>query len=489
MSATAGRAIARAPEIGELVIASNRLPVQVTVSDAGAIDLTPSAGGLVNALRGVATPFTWVGWPGAVVPAAAQAELADRLAADRLEPVFLEQADEAGFYGRICNDTIWPLFHDFVGRMSFTDAAWERYVDVNRRFAEQLAACSAHGARVWVHDFHLMLVPAALRELRPDLSIGFFLHIPFPSAESFRLLPSRKEVLLGLLGADHVGFHTSEYARHFRSSCLHVLGIDSEPDGIEHGGRVTGIGADPIGIDVAHFCDLLARPETAAMVDELTARYRGQRLVLGVERLDYSKGVPQKLRAFERFLEDDPTRAETTTLLQVLVPSRLESADYRELRAEIEQESARINARFGRPGRTPVECLHRSVSPAELVALYRRADVMAVTPLRDGMNLVAQEFVLCQTAAPKLPGRARGVLLLSEFAGAAQVLPGALLVNPWDTADLAARLVEALALEPAERRRRFALMSGAVRRLAAPRWAEGCLDRLAQAEPVTGTRL
>jgi trehalose 6-phosphate synthase/phosphatase len=463
------------------VIASNRLPVQVTTDSAGRLDLAPSSGGLVSAVRGIGEEFSWIGWPGAVVPPGEEEGLRERLAADRLYPVFLDQTDETDFYGRICNDTIWPLFHYFVGRMDFSDSAWQRYVAVNERFADEISARSPQGARVWVHDFQLMLVPAALRRRRPDLSIGFFLHIPFPAAEIFRVLPPREEVLLGMLGADYIGFHTSDYAHHFRSSCLRVLGIDSEPDGIDHGGRVVEIGADPIGIDVAYFRQVLAEPETVAMVDELAARYSGQRLVLGVERLDYSKGVPQKLRAFERFLEDDPTRAETTTMLQVLVPSRLESAAYRLQRDEIEQEIARINGRFGQPGRTPVEYMHRSVSPAELVALYRRADVMAVTPLRDGMNLVAQEFVLCQAAAPKLPGRARGVLLLSEFAGAAQVLPGALLVNPWDIAGLTARLVEALELSPVERRRRLGLMSGPVRRLDAPRWAEGFLDRLARA--------
>ena len=464
-----------------MVVASNRLPVQVATDDAGRIELVPSSGGLVSALRGVGEEFSWIGWPGAVIPADEEEGLRERLAADRIHPVFLDQADEADFYGRICNETIWPLFHYFVDRMLFTDSAWQRYVDVNERFAEEVAARSPRGARVWVHDFHLMLVPAALRRRRPDLSIGFFLHIPFPAAEVFRLLPPREEVLLGMLGADYIGFHTSDYAHHFRRSCLRVLGIESEPDTIEHGGRSVEIGANPIGIDVARFREVLAQPETAALVHELAERYSGQRLVLGVERLDYTKGIPQKLRAFERFLEDDPSRVETTTMLQVLVPSRLESAAYRLQRDEIEQEIARINGRFGQPGRTPIEYMHRSVSPAELVALYRRADVMAVTPLRDGMNLVAQEFALCQAAAPRLPGRARGVLLLSEFAGAAQVLPGALLVNPWDIAGLTERLVEALAMSPAERRRRLALMSGPVRRLDAPRWAEGFLGHLARA--------
>ena len=455
--------------------------MRISYGEDDALVLEPSSGGLVTALGGIGEEFTWIGWPGAVVPAAAEDELRERLAEDRLFPVFFDKAEESDFYDGMCNDTIWPLFHYFVGRMSYSDGAWQRYVDVNERFAEELAVRSPQGARVWIHDFHLMLVPAALRRRRPDLSIGFFLHIPFPAPEVFRLLPSREEVLLGLLGADYIGFHTSDYVYHFRSSCLRVLGIESEPDAIDHGGRIVEIGADPIGIDIARFRQVLADLETTEMMREIEKRYLGQRLVLGIERLDYTKGIPQKLRAFERFLEQDPERATDTTMLQVLVPSRLENAEYRSERTAIELEIARINGRFGQPGRTPVEYLHRSISPSELVALYRRADVMAVTPLRDGMNLVAQEFVLCQTLAPHLPGRARGVLLLSEFAGAAQSLPGAVLVNPWDISGMADRLAEALDLGADERQSRLELMAEQVERLDAPRWARGSLRRIARA--------
>jgi trehalose 6-phosphate synthase/phosphatase len=465
---------------GQLVIASNRLPVRL-VHAGGAVRLEPSSGGLVAALGAISEPFSWIGWPGAVVPSGEEEGLRGRLADKRLHPVLLDQEEEADFYGSICNDTLWPLFHSFVDRLRFTTSAWQRYVAVNERFADAIAAHSPPGARVWVHDFHLMLVPAALRERRPDLSIGFFLHTPFPASEVYRLLPVREEVLLGLLGADYLGFHTGDYVHHFRSACLRVLGLECELDVVQHRGRTVQLGADPIGIDVARFRGVLAESETRERIEALDERYAGKRLVLGVERLDYTKGITQKLRAFERYLEDDPGRAATTTMLQVLVPSRLESRAYRVQRDEIELEIARINHRFGCHGRTPVEYLDRSVSPAELVALYRRADVMAVTPLRDGMNLVAQEFALCQAAAPDVPSHARGVLLLSEFAGAAQSLPGAVLVNPWDSADVSARLAEALEVAPAERLSRLELMEEQVVRLDAPQWAVSFLDRLAQA--------
>ena len=329
-----------------------------------------------------------------------------------------------------------------------------------------------------MHDFHLMLVPGdAPRRRRPDLAIGFFLHTPFPSSEVYRLLPTRQELLRGVLGADYVSFQVGDYARHFRSSCLRILGIDSEPDWLELDGRRVGIGVDPIGIDVEGFRKVIADPETARLLGDLEKQYEGRRLVLGVERLDYTKGIPQKLHAFERFLEQDPERARTTTMIQVVVPSRLESAEYRAQRDEIELLISRINGRFGQPGATPVEYLHRDVSKPGLVALYRRADVMMVTALRDGMNLVAQEFVLCQSE-PGLPSRWRGALLLSELAGSAQVLPGALLVNPWDVDGVVEHLATALELPARERRRRLETMSDRVEALDVRRWADGFLARM-----------
>ncbi len=462
-----------------LFIASNRLPFVVTL-EGRKVELESSSGGLVAALRTAAEPHLWVGWPGSVIPRELERPVTDALAAESCRPVFLSAAEEHDFYDRMCNDALWPLFHYFVDRFRFTEAAWRSYVEVNERFADTIAEAAAPGAQVWVHDFHLALVPEALRRRRPDLAIGFFLHIPFPSSEIYRLLPSRSELLRGILGADYIGFHTGDYVRHFRSSCLRVLGIDSNPDTIEHEGRLIGIGVHPIGVDVESFRETLAEPETAIAQADLDQRYEGKRLVLGVERLDYTKGIPQKLEAFERFLEEDPERAETTTMLQVLVPSRLQSAEYRAQRDEIESRIAHVNGRFGQPGRTPIEYLHRSISRTELALLYRRADVMMVTPLRDGMNLVAQEFVLCQAAEAELPGRWRGVLLLSELAGAAHVLPGALLVNPWDAGDMVERLVEALALDHAERHRRLDLMADRVEQLDSIRWAHGFLQRLAR---------
>jgi trehalose 6-phosphate synthase/phosphatase len=459
-----------------LVIASNRLPVRFAVTDDG-IQAEPSAGGLASALHAVRGDAVWIGWPGAVVPEALEIEATKRLARDDFVPVFLSAEEEEDFYGRACNDTLWPLLHYFGDRLRLTPEAWEQYVHVNERFADRILEHCGPDSRVWVHDFHLMLVPAILRRRAPGLAIGFFLHTPFPSSEVYRLLPGRAQVLRGLLGADYVSFQVGDYARHFRSSCLRVLGLDSDPDGVEYEGRRVGIGVDPIGIDTAGFAAAVADPETASLVESLEEQYAGQKLILGVERLDYTKGIQQKLLAYERLLEREPGRAQTTTMLQVLVPSRLDSTEYQQQRDEIELLIARINGRFGQPGVTPVEYLHRSISREALVSLYRRADVMMVTPLRDGMNLVAQEYVLCQSSSGP-PGRWRGALVLSEFAGAAQVLPGAILVNPWDVDGVVERLVAALELEPRERRRRLETMARRVDALDTHKWADGFLTRL-----------
>ena len=291
-----------------LVIASNRLPVTVELED-GKLRTQPSSGGLVAALRG---PSSTSGSAGPARPCrpSSRPRSTTRLEAEGCEPVFLSDPEQEAFYGQICNDTLWPLFHYFVERLQFTDEAWQSYVEVNERFADAIARSSAASAPASGSTTSTSRsCPAALRRRRPDLAIGFFLHIPFPSSEIYRVLPTRAELLRGILGADYIGFHTGDYARHFRSSCLRVLGLESEPDSLEHDGRTVGFGADPIGIDVASFRETLRSPETARIEAELAERYEGKQLVLGVERLDYTKGIPQKLDAFERILEQDPERA------------------------------------------------------------------------------------------------------------------------------------------------------------------------------------
>jgi trehalose 6-phosphate synthase/phosphatase len=394
--------------------------------------------------------------------------------------VFLSAEQEQRYYSRVCNSTIWPLFHYFAHRIDADARAWSAYVEVNRLFADAILAELRPESVVWVHDFHLMLVPGMLRAARPELQIGFFLHIPFPSSEVYRILPMREQILAGLLGADYLGFHTSDYARHFRSACLRVLGLESEPDSIQFEGRQVTLGVDPIGIDTGRFDEALADPETERYYRELERRYDNTQLLLGIERLDYTKGIPQKLRAFDRFLEQSGRGGRRATLLQVLVPSRLQTPDYQELKVEIEREVGRINGKHSRPGVTPVEYMHRSLTMPELVALYRFADLALVTPVRDGMNLVAQEFVYCQGA--RGPGeRAKGMLVLSEFAGAAHVLVRSLLTNPWNADQTVAMIRDGLAMPAAERAVRIESMAEKVAEMRSAQWAANFLRRCERA--------
>jgi trehalose 6-phosphate synthase/phosphatase len=459
-----------------LVVVSNRLPVTFTAT-AESYTFTPSSGGLAAALAGLPRDddFAWVGWLGDTVRRAQRETVSAELAKQRLFPVYLSAEQERLFYRGACNEVFWPLFHYFIGRVEFTPEAWAAYVEVNELFADAvLAACGEDPATVWVHDFQLMLLPQILRLRRPQLAIGFFLHIPFPSSEVYRVLPVREKVLEGLLGADQVAFHTSDYALHFRRACLRVLGLPSAREEIEFEGRRVAIEVHPIGPDIAHFAKVLDEPATQTHLDELARHYAGKQLVLGVERLDYSKGVPLKLDTFERYLAQDPARAERVTLLQVIVPSRLNHPEYQQLKTKIEQRVAEINGRFARPGVVPVEYVHRNLPPHELAALYRFADAAMVTPMRDGMNLVAQEFVFCQRDR-------KGMLLLSEFAGAAHVLSSAILVNPWNVERTAAALHEALHMDGAERSARMAAMAARVAAQGCEVWAQRCLGGLAQA--------
>ncbi len=461
-----------------LLVVSNRLPVRVERQGDDWL-VVPSAGGLATALRGLDEQPLWIGWPGAEIDAASRDAVRDRLREQGLAPVHLSADEERLYYRGFCNTALWPLFHYFTSSVSYDEQEWCAYVAVNERFAAVVADHAPPGARVWVHDFHLMLLPALLRKARPDLEIGFFLHIPFPSSEVYRLLPRREELLEGLLGADHLGFHTSDYARHFRATCVRVLGLDMEWDGIQLPGRRIGIGVHPIGIDTAHFAALAAQPRTVELYHEYRQRFGARRVVLGIERLDYTKGVGLKLEAFERFLAADPSRVETTALLQVLVPSRLDHPDYQILKSQIEETIGRINGTFGRPGLVPVHYLHRSLDPEELVALYRCAAVCLVTPVRDGMNLVAQEFVACQAAASPLPD-CDGALVLSEFAGAAHTLGSALLVNPWHRDQVAEAIAAGLEMDHPERRHRILAMNRSVQAMDCNVWARGFCTALAK---------
>jgi trehalose 6-phosphate synthase len=454
----------------ELVVVSNRLPVsRARRGREDEWDLSP--GGLVSALTPVLQKraSTWVGWPGrgAVAPRRLESQ------GIHLRPVALSRAQVEGYYDGFSNRTIWPLYHDAARPAEYHRPWWAAYVEVNRRFAEAAIAEAAPGAIVWVHDYHLQLVPLLIREQRPDLRIGFFLHIPFPPQELFAQIPWRRQILEGLLGADVVGFQTVVGARNFAVLCRRYAGAHSLRDEIHLRGRKSRIGAFPISIDTAHFARMAESPEVTRMASGIRARLgHPRRVLLGVDRLDYTKGIDLRLLVFEELLRERRLDPRQCVLVQVAVPSREEVADYQALRNEVERLVGSINGAFGEVGRAPVHYLHRSFSMPELVALYRTADVMLVTPVRDGMNLVAKEYVASRVDE-------RGVLVLSELTGAAHELRSALQVNPYDVEGLKDTVVRAVEMAEPEQERRMSALRRVVERRDVHGWASSFLAGLA----------
>ncbi len=453
-----------------LVVVANRLPLG-DISLHGPGEWRRSPGGLAAALHAILeqTPATWVGWPGGVGPAP---ELPD-LGTLQIRPVGLSDAELRGYYDGFASSTLWPLYHDAVEPPVFDRDWFQTYETVNRRFAEAAAEVAGPGGAVWVQDFHLQLVPAMLREMRPDLLIGFFLHVPFPPPELFVQLPRRVELLRGMLGADLVGFQRPQAAHNVAQLATRLLGATvTADDQIELDGRTVRTGAFPISIDVNEMEALARRPDVLARSVQLRqALGAPHRVVLAVDRLDYTKGIEHRLTAYDELLRDGRVKVRDTVLVQVAVPSRERLARYRGLRNRIEGEVGRINGEYGRVGEPAVHYLNQSFDRAELAALYQTADVMVVTPLRDGMNLVAKEYVAARTDGT-------GALVLSEFAGAADELTGAYLVNPHDVDDLKATLVHALHADPADLRRRMESMRANLREHDIIAWARTYLRAL-----------
>jgi alpha,alpha-trehalose-phosphate synthase [UDP-forming] len=467
-----------------LVVVSNRLPY-----DIGRAGSSPrrNVGGLVNALEPVfdRRGGVWIGWDGVSLPTARAVteHLAHphtvRLPSGReLCGVPLSDREVSRYYNGLCNRALWPLLHDFPDKGTFVADDWDAYVEINRRFAAIAAARAPRNGRIWVHDYQLTLVPRFLRELGFVGRIDFFLHTPFPPTEIFRALPWRSEVLAGLLAADAVVFHTARYRDNFVDAAC-VLGAASGAD-LRESGRIelahplnpagrTCAAAEPIGIDVESFTHLAASRVTQARARRIRAAYADRTIVFGAERLDYTKGVLERLLAVERLLRLHPERAGSFVLMQVVVPSRHVVEEYRLMKRDIDREVGRINGEFGLDGWQPVHYRYRALDRAELVAHYLAASVALVTPLRDGMNLVAAEF-----AASRIDGD--GVLVLSEFAGIADLVDGALLVNPNDIEGLAGVLHRALVMPRAERSERMSRVRSTVLANPASAWAERCLS-------------
>ncbi len=462
------------------ILVSNRLPVSVQV-ERGVLDVRASSGGLASALRGVHADgeSLWVGWPGDVsrLDDRQRAALAQRLTAMRIAPVYLTAPEISRYYDGFSNGVLWPLCHYLLDTVR-VDAGrdFATYEEVNRRFADAVCAEWRPGDRIWVHDYQLFLVPGLLRRRLPDARIGFFLHIPFPSSEILRTLPWRDAILRGLLGADLVGFHTDTYAFHFGYATAQLLGLEPCTDAVRYEDRVVRFGSWPIGIDAEHYEALARAPEAEATAARIRQEAAGRTVVLGVDRLDYTKGVPRRLLAIERLLERWPPARTRLHFTQLAVPTRERVDAYARHRSEVQELVGRIDGQYGTATRAPVHLMHRSVSPRELAALYRAADVMLVTPLRDGMNLVAKEYVASRWDD-------RGVLVLSELAGAADELAEAILVNPYDLDGVAAAIQRAMQMPAEEQEARMRLLRARVRRGDVRSWAQRFLEDLAAPDP------
>ncbi len=454
-----------------LVVVSNRLPVRR--SDDGSWRI--AAGGLVTAMRPVMdrSGGVWVGWDGGDggVP-----ERVDDLPTVRIGDVQLSDDEVEAYYHGFSNRTLWPLFHDLVAQPVIDHEWWEVYKRVNERFADRIAELDPpEDALLWVHDYHLLLLPQLLRERLGDRPIGFFLHTPFPAPELVARLPWREELLDGVLGADVVGFHTTLYSGNFRRAVRWLRG-GATVDGttIQHDGREVEAIAQAISIDADEFAELATDPETEEHLTELRNQFGGRKVLLGVDRLDTTKGIRHRLNAIERLLELRPDLSNRFVFIQIAVPSREDVEEVQALRNEIEQMVGRINGQFTEPGHdVPVHYLYRGVPRPALAAYYRLADVLCVTPLKDGMNLVAKEYATVQHAA-----REDGVLLLSEFTGAALTMDGAVTCNPFDVDGLAHAMAHCLELPVDERRERLARMAEKVHEDDVFAWGEGLLRHL-----------
>jgi trehalose 6-phosphate synthase len=463
----------------DLVIVANRLPVDRVTDDDGTPGWRTSPGGLVTAIEPVmrANDGTWIGWPGGTEQDLAPFEF-DGLS---LVPMTMSDDEIENFYEGFSNATLWPLYHDVVAKPAFHREFWDAYVSVNRRFAEKAAELASEGATVWVHDYQLQLVPQMLRDLRPDVKIGFYLHIPFPPTELFQQLPWRRQILEGLLGADLVGFQLPGGAANFVRLVRQRVGHKTHRDLVYlPDGRTVRAGAFPISIDTAGFEELARSEQVEARAAEIReALGNPKKLFLGIDRLDYTKGIIARLRAFSELVADGELDVEDAVFVQVATPSRERVEQYRILRDDIDRLVGHINGDLGRIGQPVISYMHSSFPREEMAALYRAADIMVVTPYRDGMNLVAKEYVACRYEND-------GALVLSEFAGASDELRQAWLVNPYDINGMKSALMEAWNAPPRDLTRRMKAMRKTIIQHDVAAWADGFLEELAATRPSHG---
>jgi trehalose 6-phosphate synthase len=478
-----------------LVIVSNRLPVVLKQDEAGGWQAEPGSGGLVTAMAPILKDRggLWIGWPGSVrqgVDMDLEGLLRQAVGEGSytFKPVSLTAGEVEGYYHGFANEILWPLFHDLQTRCNFDPSYWKIYRQVNRKFARVIAEHTVEEDHIWIHDYHLIGVGRELREIGRAAKIAYFLHIPFPSLDLFLKLPWRFQILNALLAYDLVGFQTQRDKRNF-VQCLRALRKDVAVRGKGHvstaevAGRSVRIGNFPISIDFDEFARKAESPEVERRVAEIKREMdrdgAGRHLLLGVDRLDYSKGIPERLKAFGNALERFPQLRERVSLIQIVVPSRVHIPKYRDLKLDIERLVSKINGLYTQTGWVPIHYIFRSVDRTELVALYRAADIAFITPLKDGMNLVAKEYCAANVGED-------GVLIISEFAGAAvQLEKEALLVNPYDVEEVAAAIAEACEMPAAERRRRMKALRRKVRKTDIFWWVDAFLAAAFARDPTS----
>jgi len=457
-----------------LLLVSNRLPINI-VKRANQIHLQPSVGGVSKGLDSFRQSLNsvWIGWPGISTESIGEKKkyVEESLRSQDYYPVFISQSEIENYYHGFSNKTIWPLFHYFTQYTHYNDTYWDNYKRVNEYYCEAIIDILKKKDVIWIHDYQLMLLPKLIRDKQQDSKIGFFLHIPFPSFDVFRLLPWRKEILEGILGADLIGFHIHDYVRNFSDSVHRLFGYESVLGQMTIENRFVKTDVFPMGIDFQYFSTSVQNSNVQREYDKVNRRIRGRKVILSIDRLDYTKGIPQRLEAYDLFLERNPNYHEKVTLILVAVPSRTRVREYVNLKRQVDELVGRINGKYGTFGWTPIWYLHRFLPFNSLIALYNVADIALITPIRDGMNLIAKEFV-----ATKNEGKA--VLILSEMAGASKDLGEAIIVNPNNKLEVAEALEKAFLMSEEEQMEKIMMMRERLQRYDVSRWANDFLDNL-----------
>tara|TARA_B100000242_G_scaffold257889_1_gene201940 strand:- start:11435 stop:13636 length:2202 start_codon:yes stop_codon:yes gene_type:complete len=467
------------------VIVSNRLPIQLSKLE-NSFDITSSSGGLATGVNSIRDDNSvWIGWSGVKseeFTTKSNNHIKKILREQNLIKVELSSVEIENYYYGLSNKSLWPLFHYFIDYSKFNDDHWDTYFQVNKKFCDVVVSNVEKNGTVWVHDYQLMLLPKMIRDLRPDLSIGFFLHIPFPSYEIFRIFPRRKELLEGILGADLVGFHTYNYERHFLSSIKRILRKEVNFNRISHDSREIAVNTFPMGIDYEKFHNAakiherLKKSQESNLKKQLDLHKKSSqkgKLILSIDRLDYTKGIINRVKAFEIFLEKYPQYLGKVRLVMLTVPSRSDVSDYKNLKKETDELVGRINGKFATVNWTPIWYYYRAMNFDDLIDLYMNSDIAMITPLRDGMNLVAKEFVSTRVNLD-------GVLILSEMAGASIELFDSILVNPFDLDQMSESILKALEMPASEQKRRMLTMQKRLSRYTVQRWAKDFINSLSK---------